>query len=318
MEVELVENLDTENVELSDPIEQPQEDVISDPSPEVITEEPEYSPNYSFKVRNEEMQFDERLKPLVTSKDVEDHLRDLHTKAHGLDYLKKGLDEKTSEIEKLSRIQHEYDDMKKGFSKLGEMSKKDFAIFQKSLKIPDDIILERASQIIDYNDSDSYNREKLDREYQARLESYNQEGTLEQLRSQNIELQRRQHSLAYNQAMSDSKVSDFKEMFDAKMGKGSFESEVAQYGSLIYQTEKRYVDPEHVIKTVIGRYQPLLGSSDGISTQEPQSKKLAPKPLPSLNSGGNTTSPTKRRFKSFDEMRKYGEELHRQELLRQY
>lgn len=329
-----VENLGTEDVNVDVDTINDVEDQIHTESEisDIIPEEKEdggteYSPDYKFKVRNEEFEFDEKLRPLVTNKDVEDHLRDLYTKSHGIDYLKKGLDEKSNTITELSsgksQLENEFNSMKEGFVRLGEMSRNDFTSFQKSMEISDDAILKRAEEIIDYRSADNDRRHEIDKIHQDRMSKYHDEDNLSSLQKENQELRRTQHQLAFNQAMSDSGVIEFKTGFEKRMGEGSFNAEVQHYGSFIYNTQKRYISPSEAIGAVMNRYKPfvetvnpVVTSNNTVEGNSTQSNKI-PNPIPSLGSG-KPVSPTKRRFKSFDEMRKYGEEMHRQELLRQY
>lgn len=61
---------------------------------QVETEEVEYTPNFTYKVKDEERSFDERFHGIVRSKDDEDFIRDLYTKADGLESYKTKLTEK--------------------------------------------------------------------------------------------------------------------------------------------------------------------------------------------------------------------------------
>jgi len=286
-----------------------------------------YSPDYSFKVRNDDFEFDEKLKPFITSKEIEDHVRELYTKSHGIDYLKKGLDEKSSAINQLTsnhtQLKEEYDAMMYGFNKLDSMAKKDFTNFQKSLKISDDIILNRAAEILEYQEADQFKRQEIDRLYRERMDGYSKENELMQLQKQNEVLYRNQHDIAFNQAFNDPQVSGFKEEFDSRMGEGAFEKQVREFGSVVWNTQKKYIPPHEAVNAIMGRYSPFIGGqpTNGVSSQsETTTHKTvadAPKPIPNLG-GGKSANPTKRKFKSLAEMRKYGEELQRQELLRQY
>jgi hypothetical protein len=68
---------------------------------ESVTEEPAYTPNLTYSVKDEERAFDERLKDVVKSADDEEYFRDLYTRADGLPVYK----------EKLSAKEQEYEDL---------------------------------------------------------------------------------------------------------------------------------------------------------------------------------------------------------------
>ena len=73
------------------------------PEPEETTEAspPEYTPDFSYSVHDEPMEFPEHVRPAVTSKEAEDYIRDLLTKAEGLPKVKSRLDEVTQNFENL-------------------------------------------------------------------------------------------------------------------------------------------------------------------------------------------------------------------------
>src|SRR5574343_1562020 len=73
------------NLEQSTQAEQPEASV----EPEV----PAYQPTYKFKVKDQELEFDDLFKPLVTSKEAEAKIREFHEKYHGIEEVKKHRDE---------------------------------------------------------------------------------------------------------------------------------------------------------------------------------------------------------------------------------
>ena len=62
---------------------------------------PSYEPNYAYTVKDEERSFDERFHPLVKTKEDEDFIRDLHTRADGLSGVKERLDFREREYTEL-------------------------------------------------------------------------------------------------------------------------------------------------------------------------------------------------------------------------
>lgn len=63
-----------------------------------------YTPNFTYEVRGEKREFDDRLKSIIKTKEDEDYIRDIITKADGLDIVK-------SKYENLAK---EYDEVLKG------------------------------------------------------------------------------------------------------------------------------------------------------------------------------------------------------------
>ncbi|GAG39911.1 unnamed protein product, partial [marine sediment metagenome] len=48
----------------------------------------EYEPNFNYSVKSESHEFDEWIRPLVKDTESEEHVRQLYTRAKGLDHVK--------------------------------------------------------------------------------------------------------------------------------------------------------------------------------------------------------------------------------------
>jgi hypothetical protein len=95
MEQEYTSIDDLRNIgEVDDEIIETQADE-SEAEAEEATEVDGWKPDYTYKVKDEVLEFDEALREAVGNKEVEDHLRDLYTKSAGLD----GYKTKNSELE---------------------------------------------------------------------------------------------------------------------------------------------------------------------------------------------------------------------------
>jgi hypothetical protein len=47
-----------------------------------------WKPSFKFKVKDKELEFDDFVKPIIKTKDLEQKFKDLYEKAHGLDEVK--------------------------------------------------------------------------------------------------------------------------------------------------------------------------------------------------------------------------------------
>jgi len=132
--------------------EQPNEEVLEtteeQASPEAGSEEEvaEYTPNYSYKVKDEEFEFDEFLRGGLTSTDQEEALRELYTKSRGLDGYKDKLVTKEQEYNELMKEAGTYVD---GFKTLKQHvdhanQTGDFREVGKALGLSEDKLLEYA------------------------------------------------------------------------------------------------------------------------------------------------------------------------------
>src|SRR5688500_3044500 len=85
VENEVKEPVETTTATTTEPPKETEPPTEGEPPKEV----PQYTPNYKFKVMDEEKEFDDFLKGAIKTKEDEEKLRDIVTKAYGLDAHKK-------------------------------------------------------------------------------------------------------------------------------------------------------------------------------------------------------------------------------------
>jgi len=274
-------------------------------SPEPASEEPEYQPNYSFKVKDDEHEFDEWVRPSITSKEHEDKLRDLYTKAYGLDSVKSRADDferKYSDVNgKYGSLNQQWEQMSNGLQKINDMKEKDFGTFRKVWQIPDHKILEAASEIMQYMQNPEL-KAQYDANQERSIQMLQQEQSLSQYTQQTQQMQRQMHDMKMMQAYSDPEVSRFEKEFDKRMGAGAFKKEVNDYGSLQFHNGQ-YLEPSAVVGSTYQRMKSLLGEVQAQQTEVPQVPQRASASLPNLGSG-KTGSAVKKRLQSTDDLRK--------------
>jgi len=281
-------------------------------SPEPMSEEPEYQPNYSFKVKDDEHEFDEWVRPSITSKEHEDKLRDLYTKAYGLDSVKSRADDferKYSDVNgKYGSLNQQWEQMSNGLQKINDMKEKDFGTFRKVWQIPDHKILEAASEIMQYMQNPEL-KAQYDANQERSIQMLQQEQSLSQYTQQTQQMQRQMHDMKMMQAYSDPEVSRFEKEFDKRMGAGAFKKEVNDYGSLQFHNGQ-YLEPSAVVGSTYQRMKSLLGEVQAQQTEVPQVPQRASASLPNLGSG-KTGSAVKKRLQSTDDLRKLAASMNR-------
>jgi len=281
-------------------------------SPEPASEEPEYQPNYSFKVKDDEHEFDEWVRPSITSKENEDKLRDLYTKAYGLDSVKSRADDferKYSDVNgKYGSLNQQWEQMSNGLQKINDMKEKDFGTFRKVWQIPDHKILEAASEIMQYMQNPEL-KAQYDANQERSIQMLQQEQSLSQYTQQTQQMQRQMHDMKMMQAYSDPEVSRFEKEFDKRMGAGAFKKEVNDYGSLQFHNGQ-YLEPSAVVGSTYQRMKSLLGEVQAQQTEVPQVPQRASASLPNLGSG-KTGSAVKKRLQSTDDLRKLAASMNR-------
>ena len=154
-------------------------------SPPAETEEEvaEYTPNYSYKVKDEEFEFDEFLQGSVTSAEQEEALRELYTKSRGLEGYKDKLTSKEQEYNELMQEAGSYAD---GFKTLKKHvdhanSTGDFREVGKALGLSDEKLVEYAVKLAEeaalpdeQKDLINHNRELQDKlsSVESRMSGY--------------------------------------------------------------------------------------------------------------------------------------------------
>lgn len=281
----------------------------------------DWQPNFKYIVHDDELEFDELVRPAITNPEIEKHIRDLYTKANGIDVIKSKYDDSLRQIEDVraesQRYQAEAQEALQGIEGLKKLALEDFQSFAHIVGLDDNTVLKYASNRIDYREKPEDERKRIDRDIESRATSYGRDLEFERLRKQNSDLMQRQHEDAMNAAYALPEISKFEKAFDAKLGKqGAFREHVRQYGSTQYKTNNTYVKPLDAVQAVYAQYKPLFGDAidSAIENQNATSNKgkAGSKPARNLGPGRNATMVAKR-IKSLDDLRKRANELARNE-----
>lgn len=165
--------------EVNGGIEEVVDEVVVDDSGNAVEED--YKPTLTYKVLDEEKEFDKRLHDVVKDKETEKYIRDLYTRADGLDSYKK----KYGEVEQQASM------LVKGFEKIKSYrDAKDFGNLTKALGINNDDLINHVKTILE--------RERLPEDRRAEIER------LERLEEKNKLYEERLASL--NDEVENSKV----------------------------------------------------------------------------------------------------------------
>lgn len=294
------------------PDSQIQTPVEANPDAVEVTETPEYEPNYKFKVKNDEFEFDERIRSGITSKEAEDHLRDIYTRSHGLDSVKARAEEYEKNYKdtesKYGQLHSQYEQVQNGITRLNELREKDFATFQKAWQIPDQKVLERAAEIMGaINDPNAYNALQKRDEDRVQMLLFEQQRKQESQASN--QMQRQLHEMKLQHVMSSPDIQQFSKDFDRKMGEGSFQKEINNLGQLEW-AQGRYLEPQAAVAQVHQRFKNFITAEQQAvqQTQQRSNGDIEVKPIPNMGSG-RTGAPVKKKFKTLDDLRNYAKTL---------
>lgn len=271
-----------------------------------------YTPDFKFRYTDEadqkvEGEIDEWARSLITNKEMEEQVKKVWAKAHGLDFVKNRFN-KTRDEFKSYRTQ--VDPLLQSWNELtGLYNKGDLDGFFKGLNIPDKVIYQHVLQKLNYAELPPEQRALHENQRAA-------EQRAEMLERQNQALMQQQEAYAVSQresalsqTLSKPDVSAVAQAFDARMGReGAFRDEVIKRGILHWQMNQADISPDDAVKEVmsmIGGFQGAPAQSAPMAPSQTQSK--SPQVIP--NVGAKNSSPTKRAPKSLAELKQLADQM---------
>lgn len=254
-----------------------------------------YEPNFKYNVLGMEKEFDDRLKGVIKSKEDEEWLRDVMTRADGFENDKKSYKQLRKDYE---YIDSQFKQMSQDVNQVLEMRDKgdvDSLIHVLGVK-PEQIEQwfyrqQQYKQLTPEQKNYYDNQRERDRSFYS-LEKQNQE--LNQ-RLQQIELQTRQSELINK--MNNSEFAPVIREFDSRNGQDAFMKEVIRRG-YAYETTGQTKSMDDVIQEVAS----FLTFNQPQQTPSPSGSAQATKVIPNTGSGGSQ-APVKRKPKDLDELR---------------
>jgi hypothetical protein len=318
MSVETIEEALNEkiNEQSGDDSSQGNEESITQTEEQSHEENNEWQPDFSYSIKDEKHEFDEWIRPSITDAEKESQIRELYTRAQGLDHVKSNLEQERERIKELQRreeeLKYQAETYKTGVDGLKELAKTDFPSFAHLAGIDDQTILTYANQRLDYKEKPEHERKMIDEDMNRRTQSYQSHLEVENLRRQNDQLMRDRHTQSMSVALAQPEIETFRKAFDSRMGEGSFMQHVNDYGSTQFRTTQRYVEPTVAIQHVYSQFKPLfVDKLEEINKAGDKSKNIQ-KPPTNLGTG-RTTSVVKKRVKRLSDLRKVANELARHE-----
>lgn len=311
LEVEKVEALETQpEVETADV-----EKVVEAEGEEAeVKPEEKYQPNFKYKAAEQEKEFDDRLKSIIKSKQDEDWLREVMSKADGFDAAKELREQKLAKAhEKYEALDHNYRQLEQSVRPVVEMlEKKDYANAFEVLGISDQDIIKYAYQRVRYSELTPEQRQSYDNQKSTQLNQYELQRQNESYQAQLTEIQTQQRQAELNNALSQPEVSEIVRSFDQRNGAGSFFQEVAKRGAVYWQTQNIDKKPQELVSEIINSYglapQKLQSQSTPEVQKTFQQQKEKPPVIPNTGSSGSGT-PIKRKPKSIADLREYAKTL---------
>ncbi len=276
---------------------------------------PAYEPNHKYTAYGKEKEFPDQLKSLVKDKASEDYVRDLLSKADGLDEMKPRHQDAVRERD---GFKAEVEAYRTDINRIIELKDKQPHLFAAEMGLSDDWIIKAARQIVNAKETPEA-WSQFDGSRQQAVEAYNATLNAQNVQQEAGQQFARVHQEQMSMALSHPEVSSFQSQFDAVHGLGSFQEEVRKHGYYHYERTRQAkgrgenLPPMDAVKSVIEFHKktfvtpaPQSAAPAPVQAQAaPAPKREAPKPLPNVGGKGRNASPVGQRFKNLKEMRAY-------------
>jgi len=273
------EEVETEEVETPE-VEEEAEEVEPDSDEEQVEGEEEAEAeaedfvfDSKLKVMDTEVEVPDWIAKNVKSEDQAKFVKELFEKSHGLDavkekrdFFKEELSQTQTVVKDLNEQIRNQNDMFDFYDKL--IQTKDLANFQKHSGISDDMILERAAEILRYQELTPMQKAEYDRSIESRQRLYDSEYQLQRLQQVKENEVVSQSMTQLENVLSQDTVSKVAQDFDSRLGANAFKNEVIQRAALYEKQTGKTLGIEEAVNYTLN----FLGIPQGQSdTQKPQS-----------------------------------------------
>jgi len=261
---------------------------------------PTWEPNYNYKVRDEELQFDEWAKPFIKDEETYKNFQDLYTRGHGLELAKAERDDYKDRFTTLDT----------SLQKVNELvEKRDAETFIKALGLPEDMFINYAIEKLKYQELSPEERAQVDAEKQRVMTMQNLQTQNQHLETQIQQTARAQRSMELDQSLAEPSIQTMAQKYDAQVGKpGAFRQVAIERGIFHHQVNGRDLTAQEAVQDAVS----LLGLSatgtqqnpqiGNVGTQQPANRVVHKQQQVIPNIQGKGTSPLKKKPKSIDDI----------------
>ena len=306
-----------------------------EPAPEgEAGEPPAFTPDYKFKVRDQEMEMDEWVKPLVKDEETFKKMQDLYTRGHGLEIAKQERDQ----------YKQQFTDLEASVNHVASISQKYYQDptnpqhaanvareFITALGLPPQMFLQYAIDEVKYRNLPADQKAQIDMQRQAEIERAQLQMQNQQLQEQQRSTESQHYEQMLDYKLADPNIGSVISEYETRVGKpGAFRELVIQRGIFHSQMNNQIITPDQAVNEVVqmlgitpGGTQTQTGGHAGTQQNLSQQQNVQPAPqqtaqsqkpvLPNI-SGQGTASPVKRTYNSLEQIRKRREELQAQGL----
>lgn len=283
-------------------------DSASSDTPVVPSENPlppsAYNPNFDWSVQDKKAQFDDWIRPVIKNKEIEDKVRDLYTKAYGLEVQKPKFEQATQERDTVKEAYSKlYNDV---YEAMNYRNQGDLDTFFEKLGLKEQDVAKWMLDKLQRDQLPPEQKQQYDELRSAKRQSFEQSRIINEVegRYRNIATQAR--SAEIDSVLARPDVNAVVERFDAKNGSGAFKQQVARFGKLHFDTTGEDPPAAAVVSELL-KWGEGFGGGNTIETS---AAAAGDRKLPVIpNVSGKNVSPTRPKPpKSTDDLRKLAAE----------
>lgn len=255
----------------------------------------EYTPNFKFKVMDQEKEFDEWIRPLVKDPETEKRARELMERAYGQEFTKTRYEETKQFLEELYP---KHQEMSQAVNEvLYARDNKDYDALFQHLNIPEQELAKWMLEKINRQNLPPEQKQVYDGYDTARREKSQLERRLQMLEQNLSQQHTRARANELNQVLSSPDVAQVVKDYDARAGKpGAFRDTVIKFARAEWLSTNTDLTAEQAVQQVMAILPP---------GQTGQSAPTQEKPLPVIpRTTGKAVSATNKIPSSIDDLKK--------------
>lgn len=263
---------------------------------------PAYTPNFKFKIKDQEKEIDEMFRPLIKDPETEKKVKEFMEKAYGIDFVK----------EDRNTIKKEYSEFKTQIIP-------HLQVLDQFTTLRDKGQIGAALQVAGISDEQifQYAIQKLEMEKNPHLAQAYQDSQAKSIRELELERELQTYKGQVAQTQEQAFYQELQQSFEphkgiieqvnAKAGSPeAFKNEVIAYG-LMEMNRGNILTPAQATEAVVKKYQPFLSASSPVPPVQEQ--KPIPRPATIPNMGNSNVSPVRRQVSSVDDIIKLRNEV---------
>lgn len=272
---------------------------------------PAYQPNYKFKVKDKELEFEDWAKGVVKDKETEEKIRDFHAKAYGLDSVKQS---REALIAEHTDLKTKYESTETALTQLGNFkASKDWDSFFDALDIPKQDILKYAVDLVQRDQWSPEQKAQWQQSREAMQSARHYQAENEQLLARQQQLSVQQRGFELDQALVQPEAAEIAQSYDTgSASPGAFRQFVIQIGQA-YAARGEDISVADAVSEATKHLRAVMAQN--APAPQPVAQRIAmPNTKPIIpNIQGRGTSPIKSAPKSFADLQQRRRELEAQE-----